>query len=97
MIYAMTLVLWAVITAIVGLIGVVLWKLPDRTRPTLFFAVTVPAEFRETPEAAGITAGYRRRVSIHTIVAAVLCMLSAAATLAIGDRPAVSVLGMDLG
>ncbi|GMU22933.1 MAG: hypothetical protein AMXMBFR13_30170 [Phycisphaerae bacterium] len=87
MIYVMAVVLWAVITAIVGLIGVVLWKLPDRTRPTLFFAVTVPAAFRATPEAAGITAGYRRRVSVHTIIAAVLCVLSAGATLAIGERP----------
>lgn len=46
------------------LLAEVAWLIPTRTRPDLYFAVTVPPEHRRTPEGEETLARYRRAVAL---------------------------------
>jgi len=60
----------------VGVDGVLFYLLPRLTRPDLYFAVTVPPDFRDGAEGAGILSRYRREVWIHSLIALGLILLS---------------------
>jgi uncharacterized membrane protein len=62
---------WAfgIFTAAMALVvGVLFHKIPEWTRPDIFFSVTVPPEFRATPEARQILKSYRVRVWLAVLV-----------------------------
>jgi uncharacterized membrane protein len=48
------------------------WMLPKWSRPGINFAVTVPPEFRESPEGRQILGRYRVQVILHLLIAAAL-------------------------
>ncbi len=52
------------------LIAVFIQFLPRWSRQDLFFAITVPAAFRETPDGRAILRGYRRESALHAVIAA---------------------------
>ena len=62
--------------AILFFIAAVAWLIPGLTRPELYFAVTVPAEFRVTSEARRILRRYRLQVVGHSLIAAVALLAS---------------------
>ncbi|HVT15699.1 MAG TPA: DUF5808 domain-containing protein [Thermoanaerobaculia bacterium] len=64
-----TFELTAVTAGILVLVAVLAYLTPGLTRPDLFFAVTVPASFRGTPEARDILRRYRAWVVIHSLIA----------------------------
>ncbi|MGC2505553.1 MAG: hypothetical protein WA369_02760, partial [Candidatus Acidiferrales bacterium] len=48
------------------------WTLPEWTRPGIYFAVTTPPEFRQTPGGQQILRRYQVQVTVHLAVAVVL-------------------------
>lgn len=54
-----TLLVGALLIGVAALIGWVAWKLPEWSRPSIFFAVTVSPLFRAEPAAALIQSRYR--------------------------------------
>ena len=71
-----TLVLpFAVIVALVG--GLLVW-LPRLTRPDLYFAVTVPPDFRDSAEGRAIFGRYRAITLLSSAVALVLVLAAGA-------------------
>ncbi|MFZ1205371.1 MAG: DUF5808 domain-containing protein [Candidatus Acidiferrales bacterium] len=48
------------------------WMLPEWTRPGIYFAVTTPPEFRQTPGGQQILRRYQVQVTVHLAVAVVL-------------------------
>ncbi len=65
--------------AVVLVIGILLALMPRLTRPSLFFAVTVPPAFRDTPEGRRIAARYRALVVAGTILGIALALFLAPA------------------
>jgi uncharacterized membrane protein len=65
--------------AIALLIGALQYAMPQLTRRDIFFSVTVAPDFRATPQAREILAGYRRGIVI--VIALTLGLLIAAAHL----------------
>jgi len=55
--------------------GFLFHLLPRLTRPDLYFAVTVPPDFRDSSEAASILQRYRREVWVHSLIALGLVLL----------------------
>lgn len=51
---------------LLGLIGALMWLMPRLSVASLFFAVTVPPEFRDSEEGREIQKRYRRRVALLT-------------------------------
>lgn len=58
--------------ALIGIIAITLHVLPRLARSEIYFAVTVPAAFREAPAAGRILRRYRLQVWLHSLVAAAL-------------------------
>jgi uncharacterized membrane protein len=56
--------------------GVLMYLLPRLTRPDLYFAITVPPDFRDSEEGARILRLYRGEVWIHSLIALLLVLLS---------------------
>lgn len=54
--------------AIAAMVGILFHKIPKWTRPDIFFAVTVPPQFRATPEAHQILRNYRAQVWVAVLV-----------------------------
>ena len=69
-----TLFLWITLSHAVPclLVAFLLWILPTRTHPELFFAVTVDAAHRDSPAGRETLARYRRGVAGSTAVAVAL-------------------------
>ena len=65
------------VTAMVLLLGALEYAMPQLTRHDIFFSVTVPPEFRSSPEGAAILAGYRRGIVAVTTVVLFLALLNA--------------------
>ncbi|HEV3253939.1 MAG TPA: DUF5808 domain-containing protein [Candidatus Acidoferrales bacterium] len=63
--------LWFLI-AEMGMIGAMLYLLPTLTRRDIFFAVTVPADFRGSEEAKAILRRFRAALLVHSVVAVAL-------------------------
>jgi uncharacterized membrane protein len=61
---------------VVALCLVISYLMPRLTRPDVYFAVTVPPEFRDSAEGGAILQGYRVEVTIFGVVA--LCIVLAA-------------------
>jgi uncharacterized membrane protein len=59
----------------VALYGVLLWYMPQLTRGELYFAVTVPSSFRDTPDARSTLQQYRLQISVVTVILAVLTFM----------------------
>jgi len=66
----------SIFLVILGLNGVLMYLLPRLTRPDLYFAITVPADFRDSVEGADILRRYRLEVLIHSLIALALVLLS---------------------
>jgi uncharacterized membrane protein len=64
--------------AIVALVGLLLHWVPLWRRNSLWFGVTVPPDFRDTPQAQLVLRRYRRWVWLLTVIA-VACVLAAGA------------------
>lgn len=65
-------------TAVVAvLVAISFHKIPNWTRPDIFFSVTVPPQFRATPEARSILRSYRIQVWLATLVSFALIFLGA--------------------
>jgi uncharacterized membrane protein len=56
--------------------GVTMYLLPRLTRPDLYFAITVPPDFRDSAEGVRILRRFRREVWIHSLIGLVLVLLS---------------------
>lgn len=54
---------------VIGMMAVVLHLIPRLTRPDLYFAVTVPPNFRDTPEGHAILRRYRVQLWAHSLIA----------------------------
>jgi uncharacterized membrane protein len=54
----------------IAVVAVVYHLVPRLSRPDLYFAVTVPAPFRDSDEASGILGRYRVQVWLHAAIAA---------------------------
>ena len=65
-------VLAATIGALVILIAAILWFMPRLTRPDLYFAVTVPPEFRDGAEGKSILQRYRTELVLASVLALAL-------------------------
>ena len=65
------------VTAMVLLLGALEYAMPQLTRHDIFFSVTVPPEFRSSPEGAAILASYRRGIVGVTVVVLVLAIFNA--------------------
>ncbi len=63
-----TIALRIFMLSMVGLLAVLYHLMPRLTRPDLYFAVTVPPDFRDTQEGRGILRRYRIQVWIHTLI-----------------------------
>jgi len=61
---------WLVILPLVAALAALalFWMLPNWSRPGIYFAVTVPPEFRETPEGRQILRRYRVQVTAHVAI-----------------------------
>ncbi len=53
------------------------WMLPRWTRPGIYFGVTVPPDFKKTPEAQGLLQRYRLEAMIHVALAFAMILASA--------------------
>lgn len=60
--------------ALLGLIGVIFWFMPRLTVASLFFAVTVPPELRDSAEGRAITSRFRWRVALLTAALMIAAM-----------------------
>lgn len=60
--------LFAALMAVLLLLAVFFHYLPEITRPDIFFAVTVPPSFRDTPEAQRIVRRFRIGVWVHSLI-----------------------------
>jgi len=65
-----------VMVFVIGLWLVISYLMPRLTRPDLYFAVTVPAEFRDTPEGCSILRRYRTEVTIFGILALLVVLVA---------------------
>jgi uncharacterized membrane protein len=69
---------FGIFTAVVAMFVAGLFhKIPDWTRPDIFFSVTVSPDFRATPEARSILRNYRAQVWLATLVSFALIFLGA--------------------
>ena len=62
---------------IIGLVGVQFHLLPRLTRPEIYFAVTLPENFRNTDKGLRVLRQYQLQVWFHTFVALVLVLSGA--------------------
>jgi len=63
-----------VMVFVIGLWLVISYLMPRLTRPDLYFAVTVPAEFRDTPEGNSILRRYRMEVTVFGVLALLIVL-----------------------
>jgi uncharacterized membrane protein len=63
------------IAAGVGLYGVLLWYMPQLTRRDLYFSVTVPPSFRDTPNARRTLYRYRLQISVVSVALAAITIV----------------------
>jgi uncharacterized membrane protein len=73
-----TWITWIVLALPFSFVCALLYVLPDLSRRTQFFAVTVPPSFRESNEARGIIRTYRYQVLAHSALGACGFVLVAA-------------------
>ena len=66
----------AFMAVVAALVAWLFWMVPLWSRPGLYFAVTVPPEFKKTPEALDLLRSYRIQALIHTAIS--FALLSAA-------------------
>ncbi|MEO8129578.1 MAG: DUF5808 domain-containing protein [Bryobacteraceae bacterium] len=59
------------------LLGLLWYRMPQLTRPGIFFSVTVDPGFRETPEGLAIRRTYNTRIGIQTAVALAVAIAAA--------------------
>ena len=69
-------VMSAFFISIMILTGLLFYILPRLTRPTIYFAVTVPPDFRDSDAGRATLATYRGHIIIHTLVAIVLVLVA---------------------
>ena len=69
-------VLSSFMIALAALVTWAFWMLPQWTRPGIYFGVTVPAEFRKTPEAERLLRRYRLEAMIHAAIAFAMILAS---------------------
>jgi uncharacterized membrane protein len=74
--HGMLIATQSIFFVILALNGVLMYLLPRLTRPDLYFAITVPPDFRDSVEGARILRRYRREVWIHSLIALALVLLS---------------------
>lgn len=60
--------LGAFMIVVAALVAWLFWMIPLWSRPGIYFAVTVPPEFKETPEALDMLRTYRAQALIHTAI-----------------------------
>ncbi len=58
--------------AVFSLVAWVFWMVPRWARPGIYFSVTVPLPFLDSPEALQILRGYRLRTLAHFAIALAL-------------------------
>ena len=59
---------------LIGLCFVIYYLMPRLTRPDVYFAVTVPPEFRDSPEGCSILKRYRVEVTILSVLSLLLVL-----------------------
>jgi uncharacterized membrane protein len=64
----------AIGAGLVAFVALLAFLMPRLTRPDLYFAVTVPADFRATPGARAILRRYRAWVAAHSLIALALAL-----------------------
>jgi uncharacterized membrane protein len=62
---------------VIGLCLVISYLMPRLTRPDIYFAVTVPPEFRDSAEGWSILKGYRVEVTIFGVLALLMVLAAA--------------------
>ncbi len=65
------------LTGLAALLTWTFWMLPQWTRPGIYFGVTVPLDFRKTPEAQGLLRRYRLEAMIHVTISLAMLLASA--------------------
>jgi uncharacterized membrane protein len=68
------LILGTLMLAIVALLAWVFWTVPKWSRPGIYFAVTVPIPFLDSPEAREILHAYRWRITIHLAISVAMVL-----------------------
>ena len=63
-----------VMAVVIGLCWVISYLIPRLTRPNLYFAVTVPPEFRDSAEGCSILKRYRVEVTIFGVLALLIVL-----------------------
>lgn len=57
-----------------AVVGSIFWMVPEWSRPGLYFAVTVPPEFRKTPEAQRLLRSYRIQALVQVAISFALIL-----------------------
>jgi uncharacterized membrane protein len=64
------------LTGLAALLTWTFWMLPQWTRPGIYFGVTVPPDFRRTPEAQRLLRRYRLEAMIHVTISLAMILAS---------------------
>jgi uncharacterized membrane protein len=58
----------AILLLAASFVAAIFWMIPEWSRPGIYFAVTVPPEFRKTPEALSLLRSYRIHALLHVAI-----------------------------